>query len=46
MESEIGQKRTYLQNRNKFMDADNRIVIAKGGVRGAVDGTLESADVS
>ena len=30
VESKIWYKRTYLQNRNRFTDVENRLVVAKG----------------
>ena len=32
MESKIQHKRAYLQNKNRFTDIENRLVIAKGEV--------------
>jgi len=34
MESKIGHKRTSLQNRNRLIDIENRLVIAKGEEEG------------
>ena len=34
MESKIWHKRTYLQNRNRLTDIENRLVVAKGSGKG------------
>ena len=36
VESKIWHKRTYPQNRNRFIDTENKLVVSKGkeGVRG------------
>ena len=36
VESKIGHKWTYLWNRNRFTDIENRLVVAKGGGRDRV----------
>ena len=43
MESKILQKRTYLQNRNRLTDKENRLVVAKGK---SVGRGMRVADVS
>ena len=35
--SKIWHKRTYLRNRNRLTDIENRLVFAKGGCRGGMD---------
>ena len=38
MESKIGHKQTYQQNRNRLTDIENRLVVAKGeGGRSGID---------
>ena len=34
MESKIWHKRTYLQNRNRVTDIENRLAVAKGKQKG------------
>ena len=35
MESKLWHRQTYLQNRNRFTDMENRLVVAKGEVGGS-----------
>ena len=44
MESKIGHKRTYLQNRNRLMDTEGRLVVATA--EGAGRGVKWEAGVS
>ena len=45
MESKIQHKRAYLQNKNRFTDIENRLVIAKGEVmRGGKDWEFEISE--
>ena len=37
VESKIWHKQTYLQNRNKLMDMENRVVVARGGGGSGMD---------
>jgi len=41
VESKIRYKGTYLWNRNKIMDIENRLVVAKGGVGGRMEWEVE-----
>ena len=45
MESKIWHKQTYLQNRNRLTDIENRLVVAKGSREGVGwTGSLELVD--